>query len=146
MKKQISRILGFLLCLAAMMSVLAVSASAKPVECHKYAAVSVNGNGFVYDSDADPKLKTGKVEVKEPEMPKFDDLKVEQPQVPTVTAPDTTDAKTKADSKLADLKKDLKAKKDEDTHKDITFQDIRTPFEKLQDSLKDTASSLNLNK
>lgn len=129
-----------------MMSVLAVSASAKPVECHKYAAVSVNGNGFVYDSDADPKLKTGKVEVKEPEMPKFDDLKVEQPQVPTVTAPDTTDAKTKADSKLADLKKDLKAKKDEDTHKDITFQDIRTPFEKLQDSLKDTASSLNLNK
>lgn len=67
--KKFTKILVAILALACMVSVMAVSASAA-VKNEVYVAASNNGEGFVFDSNANPKLQTGKVDVKVPE-PEF---------------------------------------------------------------------------
>lgn len=64
--KKFTKILVAILALACMVSVMAVSASAA-VKNEVYVAASNNGEGFVFDSNADPKLQTGKVDVKVPQ-------------------------------------------------------------------------------
>lgn len=71
--KKFTKILVAILALACMVSVMAVSASAA-VKSEVYVGASNNGQGFVFDSNANPKLQTGKVDVKVPEV-----------QVPQVT-------------------------------------------------------------
>lgn len=67
MKKHLSKIFALVLALAAVLSISVICASAAPIEHHSYFGASVNGNGFVYDSDANPKFQSGKVDVKMPE-------------------------------------------------------------------------------
>lgn len=71
--KKFTKILVAILALACMVSVMAVSASAA-VKSEVYVGASNNGQGFVFDSNGSPKLQTGKVDVKVPEV-----------QVPQVT-------------------------------------------------------------
>lgn len=73
--KKFTKILVGILALACMVSVMAVSASAA-VKSEVYVGASNNGQGFVFDSNANPKLQTGKVDVKVPEV-----------QVPSFPAP-----------------------------------------------------------
>lgn len=68
--KKITKILVAVLALACMVSVMAVSASAAP-KTELYIGASNNGQGFVFDSNGNPKLQTGKVDVKAPQTQDF---------------------------------------------------------------------------
>lgn len=68
--KKITKILVAVLALACMVSVMAVSASAAP-KTELYIGASNNGQGFVFDSNGNPKLQTGKVDVKVPQPQDF---------------------------------------------------------------------------
>lgn len=68
--KKITKILVTVLALACMVSVMAVSASAAP-KTELYIGASNNGQGFVFDSNGNPKLQTGKVDVKVPQTQDF---------------------------------------------------------------------------
>ena len=64
--KKFTKILAAVFALVCMVSAMAVTASAKS---SLYVGASNNGQGFVYDSEANPKLQTGAVQVKAPTVP-----------------------------------------------------------------------------
>lgn len=68
--KKFTKILVAVLALACMVSVMAISVSAAP-KTELYIGASNNGQGFVFDSNSNPKLKTGKVDVKVPQTQDF---------------------------------------------------------------------------
>lgn len=82
--KKLTRILAAVFALVCMISAMAVTASAA-VNSQVYVGVSNNGQGFIYDSNSDPKLKTGEVDVKVP-APELNMMPV-KPGTPIEPAP-----------------------------------------------------------
>ncbi len=114
--KKFTKILTAVLCLATMFSMMAVTASAKTTV---YSAAAINGQGYVFDSEADPKLQTGKVDIKTPDLnvPTSEDIEKEIKAQQDALNKQIEDLKANTKVETKDLKTpstdDLKAKADE---------------------------------